>query len=37
MNNYTKAGSRELPTYQADLALPQTQAKTEVNGLFLKI
>lgn len=37
MDNYTKAGSRELPTYQADLALPQTQAKIEVNGLFYKI
>lgn len=37
MDNYTKAGSRELPTYQADLALPQTRAKIEVNGLFLKI
>lgn len=37
MDNYTKAGSRELPTYQANLALPQTQAKIEVNGLFYKI
>lgn len=36
MDNYTKAGSWELPTYQADLALPQTQAKIEVNGLFKK-
>lgn len=37
MDNYTKARSRELPTYQAGLALSQTQAKIEVNGLFFKI
>lgn len=36
MDNYNKAGSWELPTYQADLALPHTQAKIEVNGLFKK-
>lgn len=36
MDNYTKAGSWELPTYQADLASPQTQAKIEFNGHFKK-
>lgn len=37
MDHCIKAGSWELPTYQADLSLPQTQAKKEVSGLFKKI
>ena len=36
MDNCTKAGSWELPTYQADLSLPQTQAKEDDDGLFKK-
>lgn len=36
MDNYTKAGSWELPTYQADLALPQTQAQIKLMDYFKK-
>ena len=37
MGHCIEAGSWELPTYQTDFSLPQTQAKTEVSGLFKKI
>ena len=37
MDHCIKAGSWELPTYQTDFSLPQTQAKKEVSGLFKKI
>lgn len=37
MEDSSKAGSWELPTYQQTHSLSYAQAKIEVNSLFLKI
>lgn len=37
MEDSSKAGSWELPTYQQTHSLSEAQAKIEGNGLFLKI